>query len=91
MSAREQGDKRESPFWLFPEIIGVSAIALAAPVWLIKIWVAGYVVTSVAGVALWLSGVSLMVRFILRRQYFLAYLSMIPLFCLFYMIHRALP
>ena len=90
MNLQEQKDKRESPLILFPEIIGVSVIALLLPLPFVHLLLSGHAFAGIAGLALWITALCFTVRFIRRRQYGLAYLPMLVMVGLFYIIHREL-
>lgn len=88
MNPQEQKVRRESPIILFPEIIGVSIVALLAPVYLVKILLSGQVLAGAAGLALWSVALFFTVRFIGRRQYGFAYLPMLAMLGLYFVIQK---
>lgn len=88
MSLDEQKVRRESPIILFPEIIGVSLVALLAPAYLVRILLSGQMTAGIAGLALWFIALFFTVRFIWRRQYIFAYLPMIAMLGLYYVIQK---
>jgi len=61
----------------FPEIIGVSILALLLPLPLLHLLLSGHVLASIAGFALWFVALFFAVRFIRRRQYGFAYFPML--------------
>ena len=90
MDPEEQDERRESPMILFPEIIGVSIIALLLPLPLIHLLLSGHALASIAGFVLWSTALFFIVRFIRRRQYGFAYLPMLALIGLFYIVYKEL-
>jgi polyferredoxin len=87
MSTEDQGGK-PGPWILFPEIIGISMIALLLPLPLVHMLLSGQAFAGIVGFAVWLVAVSLAVRFIRRHQYGLAYLPMFGLLGLFFLIWK---
>lgn len=75
MSDNDQTDG-PGPWILFPEIIGISIIALLLPLPLIHLLLSGHAVLGASGFFVWLVAVCFTVRFIRRRQYGFAYLPM---------------
>jgi hypothetical protein len=88
MDPEEQEDRRESPLILFPEIIGISVLALLLPLPLVHLLLSGHALAGIGGFVLWFSAVFFAVRFIRRRQYGLAYLPMLVLLLLVYIIQK---
>ncbi len=87
MNTEDQGGG-PGPWILFPEIIGISVIALLLPFPLVHMVLSGQALAGTTGFAFWLVAVFLAVRFIRRRQYGLAYLPMLVLVGLFFLIRR---
>jgi hypothetical protein len=87
MSTEDQSGK-PGPWILFPEIIGISVIALLLPLPLIHILLSRQAFAGIVGFAVWLVAVFLAVRFIRRRQYGLAWLPMLGLVGLFFLIRK---
>jgi polyferredoxin len=90
MDPEEHDERRNSPLILFPEIIGVSVIALLLPLPLVHLLLSGHALAGIAGFALWFTALFFTVRFIRRRQYGLAYLPMLVLIGLFYLVQKRL-
>ena len=90
MNLEEQGDKRGGPMILFPEILGLAVMAIAAPIYLIKILVSGQALVGIAGLVIWFTALLITARLIWRRQYFFAYLIMLAIFGLYYIIQKRL-
>jgi hypothetical protein len=87
MNTDEQGGGR-GPWTLFPEIIGISIIALLLPLPLVHMLMSGQALAGTGGFALWFAAVFLTVRFIRRRQYGLAYFPMLSIAGLFFIIYK---
>ena len=90
MDPKEQDERRESPLILFPEIIGVSIIAVLLPLPLVHLVLSGYAPAGIAGLVVWFTALVFTVRFIRRREYGLAYLPMLVIIGLFYIIYKTL-
>jgi len=90
MKPEERDDGHLGPWILFPEIIGVSILVIVALVCLVRLLLSGYVLAGLAGLALWSTVVFFAVRFIRRRQYFLAYLLILAILGLCYLFQRGL-
>jgi polyferredoxin len=87
MSTEDQGGK-PGPWILFPEIIGVSVVALLLPLPLVHMVLSGKALAGAVGLAFWLVAVFFAVRLIRRRQYGLAYLPMLATAGLFFLIRK---
>jgi polyferredoxin len=90
MDPKEQDDRRDSPWILFPEIIGVSVIAVLLPLPLVHLLLSGHALAGIAGLVVWFTALLFSVRFIRRRKYGLAYLPMLVIVGLFYIIYKTL-
>jgi glucan phosphoethanolaminetransferase (alkaline phosphatase superfamily) len=88
MNPKKQDDGRESRLILFPEIIGVSVIAVLLPFPLVHLLLSGRALAGFGGFLLWFAALFFTVRFIRRRQYGFACLPMLVLLCLFYLIQK---
>ena len=84
----EKHEGGPGPWILFPEIIGISVLALLLPLPLIHMLLSGQALGGIAGFALWSGAIFLTVRFIRRRQYGLAYLPMAAMVGLFFIIQK---
>jgi hypothetical protein len=79
------------PWILFPEIIGISIIALLLPLPLVHLLMAGHAFYGTAGLLIWLASTFYSVRFIRRRDYGLACLPMLGVVVLFWAVYRLCP
>lgn len=76
------------PWILSPEIIGISIIALLLPLPLVHLLMAGHAVYGIAGLLIWLAAIFFFVRLIRRRHYGLAYLPMLGIVVLFFVVYK---
>jgi hypothetical protein len=90
MNPKDQNDRPNGPWILFPEIIGVTVVALLLPLPLVHLLLSGHALAGIAGFALWFTALFFTVRFIRRRQYVFAYLPMLVVIGLFYIIYKGL-
>ena len=70
------------------EIIFISTIALVLPVPLVHMLLSGHKLAGVTGFALWFAALFFTVRFMRRRQYALAWLPMLTILGLFFIIRK---
>jgi hypothetical protein len=87
---QKENDLSHNALILFPEIIGVSLMAIIMPFLLVKMLRAGHLLASVAGFLVWGIALFIAVSCIRRRQYALAYLPMIVIFGLYFLVWKAL-
>jgi hypothetical protein len=78
------------PWIVFPEIIGVSIVAIYAPLYLVQMFMAGHVVWSVMGLAGWAVGVATTVVCFKHRLYLLAFCPMLLMLGVGLLIHHTL-
>jgi len=79
------------PWILFPEIIGISVLALLLPLPLVHMLLSGQMLASIAGFAFWFAALFFAVRFIRRRQYGLVYFPMFAMVGLYFIIRKLCP
>jgi len=78
VSASEEEKASINQKWIvFPEIIGVSAIAIYAPFYLVHMFMAGHFVWSILGFIGWSAGVTATLFCFKHRLYFAALLPML--------------
>ena len=87
MSDQKQNDG-PGPWILFPEVIGISVLALLLPLPLVHMLLAGQVFAGIVGFAFWLVALLFAVLFIRRRQYVLVWLPMLVMVGLFFAIRK---
>lgn len=76
---------------LFPEIFGVTAAALTTPVLLWRLFTAGHTAWAIGGLACWLIALYFTIRLAFRRQYALAFVSMLAILVLCLLLLRVVP
>lgn len=87
MSDQKQNENPSS--WiLFPEIIGISLLTLLLPLPLVHMLLSGQVFAGILGFVFWLAALFFTVRFIWLRQYRLAWLPMLLMIGLFFLIKK---
>jgi hypothetical protein len=92
MTAPEREDSPLSQPWIvFPEIIGVTIVAVSAPIYLARHLVAGHIALALAGFVCWLVGVGLTVVCLRKRMFVLAFWPMLLLLGVGLLIHKAAP
>ena len=90
MTAPEHDDSPVSQPWIvFPEIIGVTIVAVSAPIYLVGQLVAGHIALALAGFVCWLVGVVLTVVCLKKRMFVLAWWPMFVLLGVGFLIHKA--
>jgi hypothetical protein len=87
MNTEKQGGG-PGPWILFPEIIGISVLALLLPLPLVHLLLSGHALAGIAGFALWFAALFFTGRFIRRRQYGFAYFPMLAMVGLYFMIQK---
>jgi hypothetical protein len=87
MSDQKQKDG-PGPLILFPEVIGISILALLLPLPLAHMLISGQVLMGILGFAAWLAALFFAVLFIRRRQYALVWLPMLVMVGLFFVIRK---
>ena len=87
MSDQKQKDG-PGPLILFPEVIGVSILALLLPLPLVHMLISGQVLLGILGFAFWLAALFLAVLFIRRGQHGLVWLPMLMMVGLFFAIRK---
>jgi hypothetical protein len=87
---RHDGAPFNGPWFLFPEIIGVSVFALSAPIFITKAFISGHVVAAIAASGLWLVAIVLAVIFIRRRHFLFVYFPMLLMGGVAFLLHHAL-
>ena len=86
----ERDNRHRSPLILFPEIIGVSRMAILMPFLLVKMLLAGQALEAGFGFLLWAGALIFMMCCLRRRHYYLAYLPMIVIFGLYFLLQKVL-
>jgi hypothetical protein len=73
---------------LFPEVIGISILALLLPLPLVHMLLSGQVFMGIVGFVFWFAALFFAVRFIRRRQYVLVWLPMLVMVGSFLIIKK---
>ena len=79
----------EPGLWiLFPEIIGISVLAVLLPLPLIHMLLSGQALAGIAGLTCWLAALLCAARFIRQRRYVLVWFPMLVMIGLFFIVKR---
>ena len=87
MSDKKQSDEL-GPLILFPEVTGISILALLLPVPLVHMLLSGQVFMGIIGFVFWFAALFFAVRFVRRRQHGLVWLPMLVMVGLFLIIKK---